>query len=139
MHRLPYSAFLRWIFDIDTLLTLKAAMPSVRASIDFLADVSLYQYEKPYLVLLSAHESQNVDMRMDNLEWESHEDILLTDIREHWNAMTIERCGFQAINHQSASLKFDTIPYLHAYRTETETLLCKKLRSSYVKCYDLKV
>ena len=114
-------------------------MPAVRASLEFLADIPLYEYEKPYLVLLPAHDGSLADTRMDNLEWETHGNMLLRDIREHWNSLTIERCGFQAIVHQSAFLHFDSISNLDAYRKETESLLRKRFRSSHVVCYDLKV
>ena len=114
-------------------------MPPVHARLEYLADIPLYQYEKPYLVLLPAHEEPVAGTRMDNLEWETHDNVILRDIREHWNSVTIERCGFQAIHHKSAFMRFDSIPILDAYRGETESLLRKRFRSSHVVCYDLKV
>ena len=113
-------------------------MPSVHARLDFLADIPLYQHEKPYVVLLPAHEKSDPDQRLNNLEWEVH-DVLATDIRGLWDAIDIDRCGFQAIRHKTASLGFDSDPDLWAYRKETESLLKERYPSSYIVCYDLKV
>ena len=114
-------------------------MPSIRASLEFLADLSLYQHQKPFLVLLPANRNHAIEKRLDNLEWETHQDLLLVDIREHWNTLRLEECGFQAIYHKSLSLELDTAHALASYRAETETLLQKRFPSSFVKCYDLKV
>ncbi|KAL8950294.1 MAG: hypothetical protein Q9222_003660 [Ikaeria aurantiellina] len=113
-------------------------MPSVYATIEYLADIPLYHHEKPYLVLASAQKELVADLRTNNLEWETHENILLTDIREHWQSITIDRYGFQVVNHNSGFLDFDTLPSLHKYQRETEELLRQQFPSSYVVCYDLK-
>ena len=116
----------------------KATMPSVHARLDFLADLPLYQDEKPYVVLLPAHEKRDPDQRLNNLEWEAH-DVLVTDIRGLSDTLDIDRCGFQVIRHKAASLGFDSIPDLRAYQKETETLLKERYPSSHVVCYELKV
>lgn len=113
-------------------------MPSVHARLDFLADIPLYRHEKPYVVLLPAHEKRDPDQRLNNLEWEIH-DVLLTDIRGLWDTIDIDRCGFQAVRHKTSSLGFDSIPDLRAHQKETEILLKERYPSSHVVCYDLKV
>ncbi|KAL8797875.1 MAG: hypothetical protein Q9195_000227 [Heterodermia aff. obscurata] len=113
-------------------------MPSVRARLDFLADIPLYQDEKPYVVLLSVHEKRDPDQRLNNLEWEVHE-VRVTDIRGLWDTIDIDRCGFQAIRHKTASLGFDSMPDLHAYQKETEMLLKERYPSSHIVCYELKL
>ena len=113
-------------------------MPLLHARLDFLADIPLYQHEKPYVVLLPAHEKSDPDQRLNNLEWEAH-DVLMTDIRGIWDTLDIDRCGFQAIRHKTASSDFHSVPDLRAYRKETESLLKERYPSSYIVCYDLKV
>ena len=113
-------------------------MPSVHARLDFLADIPLYRDEKPYVVLLPAHGKKDPDQRLNNLEWDVH-DVLVTDIRGFWDTIDIDRCGFQAIRHKTASLGFGSMPDLSAYQKETEILLKERYPSSHVVCYELKV
>ena len=115
-------------------------MPDIQASLEFLADIPLYEEEKPYLALLPPHHGFNPDIkRMDNLEWETHSDITIKDIRDSCDRYTIDECGFQVLEHSSKATGFDTESELRAYREETEALLRDNLQASLVLCYDLKV
>jgi hypothetical protein len=56
-------------------------MPDVKASIEYLAPLPLYETEKPYLALLPPSEDFDPDtQRTDNLEYEIHKDMLITDV-----------------------------------------------------------
>lgn len=115
-------------------------MPDVQASLEFLADLPLYEHEKPFLALITPHDGFNPDReRMDNLEWENHRDIIIRDIRGQNEPLTVNACGFQVSQHSTRISKFDDPDALRAYRDETERLLSSVFPESQVVCYDLKV
>ena len=115
-------------------------MPDIQASLEFLANIPLYEKEKPYLALLPPHPGFDPDAeRMDNLEWETRPDITITDIRDRFDGFTIDEYGFQVLHHSSKVTKLDELEELRAYREETESLLRDTLQASLVLCYDLKV
>ena len=115
-------------------------MPDIKAALEFLADLPLYESEKPYLALLSPREGFDPDKdRTDNLEWETHQDLLIRDIRTCSEELTIDEAGFQVSRHQSHHLAFDTMEDLEAHKRETEQLLQEILGVQHVRCYDLKV
>jgi hypothetical protein len=115
-------------------------MPDIQANLEFLANLPLYETEKPYLALVPPRPDFDPDTeRMDNLEWETHTDITITDIRGQIDILTIDKCGFQVMQHSTGVKEFDGMKDLRAYREETEALLRDTLQASYVLCYDLKV
>ena len=84
-------------------------MPDIQASLEFLADIPLYEHEKPYLALVPPYDGFDPDMdRMDNLEWEKHEDITIRDIRDQYKPLTIENCGFQVAHQSTKVSNFDS-------------------------------
>jgi len=112
-------------------------MPDVTADIEFLADLPLYQKEKPYLALLPPREDRDPDkQRLDNLEFEVHRGITITDIRDT-KGFTIEKCGFEVVSHESQHLAFRDVADVDAYKRETEHLLRTTLGAVHVLCYDL--
>ena len=115
-------------------------MPDIQANLEFLADIPLYETEKPYLALVPPRPGFDPNTeRMDNLEWETHSGIAITDIRGQSDTLTIDKCGFQVMQHSTRVTEFDRAEELRAYREETEALLRDTLQASYVLCYDLKV
>jgi len=115
-------------------------MPDIQANLEFLANLPLYETEKPYLALVPPRPDFDPDTeRMDNLEWETHTDITITDIRGQIDILTIDKCGFQVMQHSTGVKEFDGVKDLRAYREETEALLRDTLQASYVLCYDLKL
>jgi len=115
-------------------------MPDIQASLEFLADIPRYEIEKPYLALVPPRPGFDPDTeRMDNLEWETHEDIAIKDIRGQFDTLTIDQCGFQVMQHCTKVAEFERVEELRAYREETEALLRDTLQASYVLCYDLKL
>ena len=114
-------------------------MPNITADIEFLADLPLYQNEKPYLALLPPSADRDPDKeRLDNLEFEVHQGITITDIRKNKD-FTIEKCGFEVLSHESQCLVFRDVADVDTYKRETEHLLCAKFGAVHVLCYDLRL
>jgi hypothetical protein len=114
-------------------------MPDIQASIEYLQKLKLYETEKPYYCLLAPHEGFDPDaQRLDNLEYEVHQNITITDMRKSLNEISIEECGFQVLNHNSKSLNLSTREECEAYRQETEDLLRREFAAVYVKCYEVR-
>ena len=115
-------------------------MPNVQASIEFLADIPLYEYEKPYLALLPPQEGFDPnEERMDNLEWETHDQLCIADIRGREDDFKLEECGFQVAHHASQVPHFADVRDIIAYRKETEALLGSMLGACHVVCYESRV
>jgi hypothetical protein len=64
-------------------------------SIDFIADLQLYQHEKPYLVLLPADKKWDTEkVKTDNLQFERHNNITISDIRQQEVVPHLAMIGF---------------------------------------------
>src|SRR5947208_151717 len=114
-------------------------MPNVVADIEYLKDLPLYKTEKPYLCLLPPRDDFDPDTeRVDNLEFELHRNITVTDIRDTIDKYTLEVCGFQVQPHESKTLEFNTVDDVESYKRETEDLLRDMLGAEYVMCYELR-
>jgi hypothetical protein len=112
-------------------------MPSVRASIEYLQKLPLYEDEKPYWCFLPPREGFDPDaQRVDNLEWEEHSDISIEDIRESATPFKIDDCGFEVLEHKTRFAKFEEMKDIVEYKEETERLLTERMDAVYVKCYD---
>jgi hypothetical protein len=114
-------------------------MPDITADLEFLADLPLYQHEKPYLALLPPSLGKDPDQeRLDNMEFETHSAIPITDIRGRAR-FTIEECGFEVLPHSSQHLSFENVDDVDAYKKETELLLCQRFQAVHVECYHLRL
>jgi hypothetical protein len=114
-------------------------MPDITADLEFLADLPLYQYEKPYLALLPLSANRDPDKeRLDNLEFEVRGGIPVTDVRGQ-AGFTIERCGFEVLKHESQCLVFNGVEDVEAYKRETEMLLRERFGAVHVECYHLRL
>jgi hypothetical protein len=114
-------------------------MPDITADIEFLADLPLYQLEKPYLALLPPSADRDPDKeRLNNLEFEVQRGIAITDVRNRKD-FTIEECGFEALHHESQYLAFCDVVDVNAYKMETEILLRDNFGAVHVLCYDLRL
>lgn len=115
-------------------------MPEIRATLQYLQDLPLYETEKPYWCLLPPHEGFDPNaQRVDNLEFESRPDILIRDVRESTEALSLDTCGFEVLSHHSNLSNFETAGDVDAYKAETEALLRDKLRAVFVKCYEVRM
>lgn len=112
-------------------------MPPVQASLEYLQKLALYEKEKPYWCFLPPHDGFDPNVqRVDNLEFEDHSGIIITDMRDCDQDFRIDDCGFAVLSHQSRFVKFESPGEVEAYRKETEELLQNKLDAVLVKCYD---
>jgi len=112
-------------------------MPSVKASLEYLQRLPLYEKEKPYWCFLPPHEGFDPDMeRVDNLEFEEHSDITIQDIRELENKPHIQDSGYQVFEHTSKFSHFERPEDVEQYKAETEDFLKDALGAVYAKCYD---
>lgn len=102
----------------------------------YLQDLKLYKTEKPYWCLLPPHEGFNPDtQRVDNLEFETRENILVKDFRQRKNHVNLDEHGFQVLAHTTRVPGFDCAEDIHAYIQETERLLEETFEACFVKTY----
>jgi hypothetical protein len=114
-------------------------MPANLADIEFLADLPIYQTEKPYFCLLSPEQKIDFDkVPLDNLEFEKHAGINVEDIREH-PELCLDDCGFEYFQHQSAVGQFTQPAEVDAYKRETEDLLRERFAAAKVSTYELRL
>ena len=114
-------------------------MNAVKTSLDFLADSSLYQSEKPFVVLRDVeHQRTHSTAQLTNVKWDVQR-VLVNDMRSETQDLALETAGFQMIDHASSNLQFSDIPSIVQYRRETERLLTEFLEANFVVCYDCKV
>lgn len=115
-----------------------ANMPKIVATVDFLADLPLYDTEKPYFYLPGKdQEIDPEDPRLNNLEFESHT-VEVEDMREH-PELTLSTCGFTFINNTSSNLQFQTPSDVDAYKRETEELLTSHFSAVKVLTYEVRL
>lgn len=114
-------------------------MPNVKTDIEYLQNLPRYKTEKPYYLLKSPDPNFDPDaQRLDNLEYETHSNILIQDMRDSPHDFTMEKNGFEVVSHQSTTLSFQSADDVKAHKAETEDLLRKQLGAVYVRCYELR-
>ena len=92
---------------------------------------------KPYWELKSPEEGVDPDYkRLDNLEFESRENIEIRDIRPFKDNVQLEEYGFQVLPHTSTVYGFASAKEVDAYKFETEQMLQDALNGVFVRCYD---
>lgn len=115
-------------------------MPDITASIEYLSNLDLYQREKPYWCLLPPQEGFDPDQdRVDNLEFEEHHNITISDIRETKEDLSLSNCGFQVLSHERKKSSFESVENVEEYKIDTEIVLKKELDAVFVKCYELRL
>lgn len=115
-------------------------MPDVQTSIEYLQKLPLYETEKPYYCLLAPHEGFDPDaQRLDNLEFEVHENICVKDMRGKVHEFKLEECGFEVISHEMNRSEFNTPGDIEAYRHETQEMLRSFLGAEFVKTYEVRM
>lgn len=114
-------------------------MPDIVTNMTFLKDSPLYKNEKPYLVLLPASEDFDLkSARRDNLEFESHNGVRVTDIRGREKVFQLMTHGFEIMPNTSKLSNFRTMEDVQAYKRETEEVLKAKFGAEKVVCWDFK-
>jgi hypothetical protein len=114
-------------------------MPTISATIDFLADLPRYETEKPYFYLPGKDEDIDPeDPRLNNLEFKSHHDIEVKDIREH-PELELTKCGFAVVNHESSVNSFNLLTDVETYKSETQELLKNYFSADRVLTYEVRL
>ena len=114
-------------------------MPDIVTSVNYLKDLPLYKKEKPYLVLLPASGGFELKAgRTDNLEYESHDGIHITDMRGREKEFQLITHGFEIMPNTSSVLDFRNRDDVQAYKQETEEILKAKFGAEKVVCWDFK-
>ncbi|KAI0191097.1 hypothetical protein F4808DRAFT_444098 [Astrocystis sublimbata] len=122
-------------------------MRTTAGIISFLRNSSLYETEKPYLVLLPLSQDANVDKSIprSNLLYED-QNVDIEDVRGLEEHYRLEECGFQYMRHNTSitsllGLKGDgpTISDVEAYKSEVEVFLKEFLQATHVVCYDFRI
>jgi thiamine pyrophosphate-dependent acetolactate synthase large subunit-like protein len=119
-------------------------MSSILGRICFLADLPLYNTEKPFLALLAPDVNARLDPAIPrhNLEWEEHI-LSVRDIRDR-TGYQLETSGFEACRHQSQIRNIIhgskvTHADVEAYQRETATFLKAHLDALWITCYGFRV
>jgi hypothetical protein len=110
-------------------------MPSVRGTIQFLADHPLYTVEKPYRVLLPEQVKPD-GLKTHNLEYGRKSDVLIHDIREAEIPFTLGENGFQVVESTTRFTRITSQEDLEEYKGETEAFLQKFFGAEAVHCWD---
>lgn len=112
-------------------------MPDIRASIEYLQKLELYKTEKPYYALLAPKPGFDPDaQRLDNLEYETHSDLLIRDMRDI--KPTLASHGFEVISHRSEALSLSTRDEVADYRHETEQMLRDQFGAVFVRTFEVR-
>ena len=114
-------------------------MPNVKAGIDFLADIDLYNQEKPFAALASPGTVTVGEDQLHNLRWETHNNIDITDIRGNEDQYLLDHCGFQIVKYPGQKATYVTTGELEQYKRGTAKLLSGLLEATQVYCYEAKV
>lgn len=111
-------------------------MPAVRATLEFLAKSQLYETEKPYLYLPGKDEEIDLDnTRLDNMEYESHSNILVQDMREDVN-LWLDKCGFEYTTHDFSHQALETRQNIAEYCSQINDLLAHRFKADRVVTYE---
>ncbi|RMZ86696.1 hypothetical protein DV736_g6080, partial [Chaetothyriales sp. CBS 134916] len=127
------------ISDVPFLAKKLLYLESVKATIEFLAKLPLYETEKPYLLLPSEHQGLDPDeIRLNNLEFEHHDDVIIKDMRQT-KELSVDCCGFEFYPHSSAISSFHDAGDIEEYRVETQHLLASRFGAEKVMTYEIRL
>ena len=114
-------------------------MPDLATSIEFIADLEIYQTEKPYYVLVAAESKIDVaSTKTTNLEFESHK-VNVKDISSISHNYTLENAGFLVKKHTTSCMPIESRDAVRAYEIETQDFLRDHFKASHVVTYETRV
>lgn len=114
-------------------------MPIISATIDFLADLPVYETEKPYFYLPGKDEDIDPeDPLLNNLQFESHHGLEIRDMREH-PELELTKCGFTFVSHKSSVHSFNVPSDVETYKSETQELLKDHFSAELVLTYEVRL
>ncbi|KAI1378150.1 hypothetical protein F4677DRAFT_36455 [Hypoxylon crocopeplum] len=115
-------------------------MSSITTEAEFLADLSLYHTEKPYLVFWPEDNNDSKPIPTTNIQLEKHDGIVVHDIRGREEDFKLEANGFEIYRHSSAiPLPLCSKEHVEGYKRETEELLKDRLNAEVVFCYEARI
>jgi hypothetical protein len=112
----------------------------IHTTIDFLADLPVYQEEKPYYLHASASADDRLDdIKITNIEWDT-KPTKVQSMRDNPD-LGLEKNGFCYLRHESNYTPHPgmSLEGVAQYRQECEALLRDLLQAEFVHCYDYKV
>lgn len=115
----------------------KNAMSTTSESLYYLAENPKYQTEKPYFITIPVGETRKDEQ--SNIAQVRHDDIQVTDIRGYQSDFTIDKLGFELVNHETKMSYEDFTDHtlvISTYYREVEALLQQKLGASRVFIFD---
>lgn len=112
----------------------------IQTTIDFLADLPIYEEEKPYYLHPSATANDHLDeVRITNVEWNT-KCVTVHSMRDKVD-ISLEKNGFCYIKQESTCIPKPGmgIDAVSNYCKEGEDLLRSIFDAEFVHCYDFKV
>lgn len=111
----------------------------VLTTLNFIADLELYETERPYFLNIVGHETLP-DVLQTNLEYLPHGGIQIQDIRERGlDAFSLEKNGFKILKHQTDSNVEGGDGDIEAYCDEIVRLVIQECKAVHAICYDYRV
>ncbi|KAI3528608.1 hypothetical protein CSPX01_16116 [Colletotrichum filicis] len=111
----------------------------IQTRADFLADLPIYEDEKPYYLHASDSASDRLDqIKITNVEWDTRP-VTVRSMRDNTN-IGLDKTGFTYWKHESQYLPHRGMneEKVEKYRTEGEELLRSVFDADFVRCYDFK-
>ncbi|KAK1716543.1 hypothetical protein BDP67DRAFT_274080 [Colletotrichum lupini] len=112
----------------------------IQTRADFLADLPIYEDEKPYYLHASDSASDRLDqIKITNVEWDTRP-VTVRSMRDNTN-VGLDKTGFTYWKHESQYLPHRGMneEKVEKYRTEGEELLRSVFDADFVRCYDFKM
>lgn len=117
-------------------------MTNVQSRLDFLADLDLYQTQRPFVFTPGQEFERLIDTQEEKLNTIhlSNEEVTLYDIRGK-DGFSLQESGFEVVLDETRNSSLDFMPEdaRDDYARETEEFWMKHLGAEYVFCYNVKV
>ena len=112
--------------------------PTTVCSFDYLSDANIYKLEKPYY--FSGPLEKDQEQSRSNLEYTTHGNISLRDLRGSEKQLSLDVHGFQLIKHiPRVSLDHPDDEQIQSYLSETADFLKDTLDVEIVITYNYRV
>jgi hypothetical protein len=111
----------------------------VSATLSFIKPLDLYKHEVPYFLNISG-DSEAEQIIRTNLEYEPHENIVISDLRENGlEAHSIDMDGYAVLKHETKARVNSFDDNVQTYCEEIADLIFETCCASRVVCYDYRV
>jgi hypothetical protein len=121
----------------------------MQVSLTFLADLPLYETEKPFYALLRPAEDfdpNDLDSNYEpphptnNLEYETKHNIPISNLRGIESKFYLEKHGFEVLPHTSRFANdLKTPSSIDRYKKEVQEMLKQRFDADYVFCFEARV